>query len=118
MTHDSRRRKEGLMRKLSLVFIALVVLAFAPAALACASCDGERCDWAPEYFALDCWFDFCPPCGCFTTGHCHPGLAAQTTDLALEYNIASVEIRQGDVLVASKTEEAPAVIAEKQTVHR
>ena len=112
------------MKKLSLVFVALVVLAFAPGAMACALCDGENCQWGtyPEYFAIDCWYEFCPPCGCFTTGHCQgPSLSTiAPTDLALEYRIASVEIRQGDapVVVAQKAAAAPAVVAQKTLVRR
>jgi hypothetical protein len=109
------------MRKLSLVLVALVAMALAPAAMACAFCDGENCQWDTldsNYFALECWYEWCPPCGCYTTGHCHPGFAALTTDLAQEYRIASVEIRQGDVLVAHKVEESPAVVAEKKVVLR
>jgi hypothetical protein len=110
------------MKKLSLVFVALVVLTLAPSAMACALCDGENCQWGmyPDYFAIDCWYDFCPPCGCFTTGHCQGPSAQLNTDLAMEYRIASVEIRQGqgDVLVAQKTEKAPAVVAEKKPIRK
>lgn len=108
------------MKKLSLVFVALAGLALAPSAMACALCDGETCQWGigPDYYALQCWFDFCPPCGCFTTGHCQSFAApAASNDLAMEYRIASVEIRQGDSLVvAGKTDKAPAVVAEKNPV--
>lgn len=111
------------MKKLHLIVIALAMLALAPAAQAqCANCIGEICYWdegAGGYFpAADCWFEWCPPCGCYTTGLCPPGFAAKANDLALEYRIASVEIRQGGVLVAHKTEEAPAVVAEKKLVRR
>lgn len=109
------------MRKLSLIAVALATLALAPAALACALCDGERCDWGtgPDYWAAECWWQWCPPCGCYTEGHCPPGFAAQnTTDLAMEYRIASVEIRQGGVLVAHRTEEAPTAVAEQKQVRR
>ena len=111
------------MKKLSLVFVALAVLTLAPTAMACALCDGENCQWAmwPDGYAIDCWYDFCPPCGCFTTGHCQGfSPVAATTDLALEYRITSVEIRQGqgDAIIAHKTEEAPAVVAEKKPVRK
>ena len=113
------------MKRLSLVLVALAALTLAPAAFAqCAFCDGEVCWWGddPEYTAAECWADWCDPwaCSCFTTGHCF-GFAspAPTRDLAMEYRIASVEIRQAGVLVAAhRTEEAPAVMAEKKPIHR
>jgi hypothetical protein len=113
------------MKRLSLVLVALAALTLAPAAFAqCAFCDGERCWWGddPEYFAAECWADWCDPwaCSCFTTGRCSGfASAAPTKDLAMEYRIASVEIRQAGVLVAAhRTEEAPVVMAEKKPIHR
>jgi|GEM_PF-4290537 len=111
------------MKKLSLVFVALAVLTLAPSAMACAICDGENCQWGtyPDFWAAECWEDWCPPCGCFTTGHCQgPSASAVTSDLAMEYRIASVEIRQGqaDAIVAYKTEKAPAVVAQKSPVRK
>lgn len=112
------------MKRLSLVLVALAALTLAPAAFAqCAFCDGTNCWWGddPEYFAAECWYDWCDPwaCSCFTTGHCRFASAAPTKDLAMEYRIASVEIRQAGVLVAAhRTEEAPVVMVEKKPIHR
>ena len=99
------------MRKLSLLVLCLIALSFAPAALAqCADCIDDQCDWfSPENYAADCWYDWCPPCGCFTTGRCFsPSASIATTDFSLQYQIASVEVRQGDTLLARKSD-APAV---------
>src|SRR5258706_5783563 len=124
LTHDSRRRKDDPMKRLSLVLVVLAALTLAPAALGqCAFCDGERCWWGngPDYTAAQCWNDWCTPevCSCFTTGHCFGfASASPTKDLAMEYRIASVEIRQNDVLIAAhRIEEAPAIVAQKKPLH-
>jgi hypothetical protein len=105
------------MRKLSLIVVSLVALSFAPAALAqCADCIDEHCWWGdpPEYYAADCWYDWCPPCGCYTTGRCFSPQAAKP-ELALEYQIASVEVRQGDVLLARKVDSPAIPVADKRS---
>jgi hypothetical protein len=112
------------MKRLGLVLVALAALTLAPAAFAqCAFCDGANCSWGddPEYFAAECWCDWCDhwACSCFTTGHCSGFASAAPQDLAMEYRVASVEIRQAGVVVAAhRTEEAPAVMAEKKPIHR
>jgi len=118
------------MKRLSpVLFVVLVVLAMvtlAPAASAqCAFCDGESCWWGSgeDYTAAQCWADWCYPeyCTCYTTGHCFGfASASPTRDLAMEYQVASVEIRQNGVLIAAnrRIAEAPTVVALKKPLHR
>jgi hypothetical protein len=88
--------------------LCTVALLVAPSAFACQTCgDDGLCAFGG--LALQCYQDFQDPNGpptCFTTGHCGP--IAQPAALASELTLASVEIRQGDTVVAQTVAPAPA----------